>query len=131
MTDSRLIRNIKLWGPVGLYMGVLFALSSQPELPPVPGLDELDWSDKIKHFMGYAVLGALLWRALGDGVAKWRRFWLSVGIATLYGLTDEIHQIYVPGRSFDPLDLLADALGAAAGAGHFTYHRYRGTREKG
>lgn len=122
---QRLIRNLKLWGPVGIFMGMIFALSAQPELPSIPGLDQFDWSDKLEHFIGYAILSALVWRALGTGVARRRRFWMSVAVATLYGLTDEFHQRFVPGRSCDLLDLLADALGAAVTAGYLTYYKHR------
>ena len=40
----------------------------------------------------------------------------AVAISSLYGVTDEYHQLFVPGRSFDVLDMLADALGSVVGA---------------
>jgi len=41
----------------------------------------------------------------------------AIVISSLYGVTDEYHQVFVPGRTFDVLDMAADAFGAAAGAG--------------
>ena len=40
----------------------------------------------------------------------------AIAFATLFGLTDEIHQLWVPHRSFSLLDLLTDTVGATAGA---------------
>ncbi len=104
-----------LWGPVAACMAVIFALSAMSSPPsPVPV------SDKTEHFVGYGVLGAVTARAtaggtlagLGPGaaVAAW-------AIAAVYGLSDEYHQSFVPGRTSDPADALADATGAAVAVG--------------
>lgn len=66
-------------------------------------------SDKVAHFAAYAVLGALITLATGTPLAGWV-------LATLYGISDEIHQAFVPGRFPSLGDLVADALGAALGA---------------
>jgi VanZ family protein len=67
----------------------------------------------------YAGLGALLVRALAGGW-RWR---VSLGIATAavviatgYGITDEMHQWFVPTRQMDLADVVADALGALVAA---------------
>jgi len=129
--------NARAWGPVLLWMGLIFFLSSRSSLPAIPGLDELTWSDKIKHFLFYAVLGGLIWRAIAPNRPKWWRIGLSIAISAFYGLSDELHQLYVPGRSCDMCDLAADTLGAAAGAFILTYWiggdglgRRKGTRKK-
>ncbi len=97
-------------------MAAIFIASHQPKLPDLPFLHievrGYDLSDKIGHLVVYAVLGALLWRVLGDlkgGV----RICAVVALAVAYGITDELHQLSVPGRSFELADLGADALGAA------------------
>lgn len=54
------------------------------------------------------MLGGLIW--LGPG--RPRRWWWVVVLAGLYGLTDEFHQRYVPGRTPDLRDVLADVIGA-------------------
>jgi VanZ family protein len=105
-----------LWLPVALDAALIFYLSSIPSLPAPPG----PFSDKHFHFMSYAVLAALLVRALAS--ARLRNVTGRVAItalllATLYGVTDEIHQMFVPGRTAAFDDLAADALGALAAAG--------------
>ena len=104
-----------LWVPIAAYMVVIFGLSSVSSVPPLPG----GMSDKEAHSLLYSGLGALVVRALARG--GWvgvRPFALAgaVAVAVLYGLTDEFHQLYVPGREFDLHDLAADGIGAGAAA---------------
>lgn len=66
-------------------------------------------SDKVVHAIAYAVLAALLTVASGRPA-------VAVLVAVAYGVSDEVHQAFVPGRSPDVLDLLADAVGAGIGA---------------
>ncbi|MCE5313421.1 MAG: VanZ family protein [Armatimonadota bacterium] len=103
------------WGAVVLWMGLIFFLSSQPKLPDMFGLSKLDCGDKIQHAAAYAILACFIWRALA-GCASRGRIAATIAIAAAYGLSDEAHQLYVPGRSFDLWDLGADALGAAIAA---------------
>ena len=65
-----------------------------------------------------AGLGALTARATGKGVrhVSWRAVLGAIMISTLYGISDEYHQMFVPGRTFDVLDMVADAIGSVAGA---------------
>lgn len=105
-----------LWVPVALDAALIYYLSSIPQLPSPPG----PFSDKHFHFASYALLAALLVRALAS--ARLRNITTRVAIAafalaTLYGMTDEFHQRFVPGRTYALDDLAADALGAAAAAG--------------
>lgn len=102
--------------PAALYAGILFALSAQPD--PLPFLPpELLLRDKLLHGLAYAVLGALLFSGFRNtGCTPRRALLLAVAVASLYGATDEFHQAFVPGRSPDPLDWVADTLGAALGA---------------
>ncbi|MEE0706781.1 MAG: VanZ family protein [Adlercreutzia sp.] len=71
------------------------------------------------HFTEYLVFGVLLFHALWRTAPK-QRWWLlaiaAVAIASLYGVTDEFHQSFVPGRLCDPADWLTDTLGASVGA---------------
>lgn len=106
--------RLGLWGPVIIYMAVIFFVSSLSD-PPLPeGL-----SDKGAHWLGYVGLAGTIVRALAGG---WpRRITARVAavaalIATAYGITDEFHQMFVPGRFADINDLGADAIGAVAGA---------------
>ena len=65
---------------------------------------------KIAHAAEYAVLGALLLRALG-------RPGLAFALGVLYAVSDELHQTFVPGRAGSPLDVAIDAAGVARGRG--------------
>ena len=75
-------------------------------------------ADKVYHVLAYAVLGALVVAALtpDDGRAGTRRAFAGFALVVAYGIGDEIHQAFVPGRTADPWDALADAVGAAIGA---------------
>lgn len=75
-------------------------------------------SDKISHFIEYAIFGFLLLRALNSSKEKFKGLNLrtiAVVLAFLYAMTDELHQYFVPGRFMELADLLADGLGAWAG----------------
>jgi VanZ family protein len=101
-----------LWLPVIVYAAAIFAASSISQ-PPMPG----GVSDSALHGWAYAGLAAVVLRALAGG--HWEGVTVSRSaaaalLATAYGLSDEFHQRFVPGRFFDLRDLLADAAGAAA-----------------
>lgn len=109
-------RPVWLWGPVGAYAALIFGLSSLSDVSMAPS----SVSDKSLHAWLYAGFGLLVVRALARG--DWRRIGAgavaaTVAIATVYGLSDETHQLFVPNRQFDLKDLAADAAGAALAAG--------------
>lgn len=109
------MKLLSLWGPVVLHMAVIFAASSTASPDVLPGR----FVDKIAHMAIYAVLGALIARAISGGrlsATTWRHLVVAVVLSTLYGVSDEWHQSFVPDRTPDAMDLMADALGAAAGA---------------
>lgn len=113
--DRRVPGFLSLWLPPVLYLAGIFIISSDPQ----PLLAPPNWlgADKAGHFAAYAGLGALLCRAyLGSGLAGSAAFWLAALTASLYGASDEWHQSFVPNRSADPADWLADSLGAVLGA---------------
>jgi VanZ family protein len=95
-------------------MAMLFGFSSRSTIPPPPG----GLSYYHVHVAVYAGLGALTARATGRGLrnVSWRAVLVAILISSLYGVTDEYHQRFTPGRSFDVLDMLADAIGSIAGA---------------
>jgi len=108
-------RVVALWGPVAAYCLLIFLLSSASHLPDLPR----GFSDKTAHTLAYAGLGFLVARALAGGLgspfAGWKIF-VAVAVSVLYGLSDEVHQLFVPHRRFDLLDLAADGIGASVGA---------------
>ena len=104
MARSRLFT---VWLPVFVWAGVIFMFSSIPSLSTGLGT----WDTILRkgaHLTEYAVLGVLLYRALGREPLA-----LAVGIA--YAATDELHQYFVPGRHASPVDVAIDAVGVAVG----------------
>ena len=90
-----------------VWAGLIFVLSSIPDLGT--GLGGWDVVlRKIGHAAEFAVLGALLARALGAT-------WLAFAVGVLYAVSDEVHQLFVPGRTGSPLDVALDAVGVAVG----------------
>ena len=107
----------KWWGPAIAWMVLIFLVSAQSQLP-TPATRWMDFVfEKSAHTFEFAVLGALLLRALAaDEPPNWRAFCLALLLACSYALSDEFHQRYVPGRSANWLDILFDWLGATLGA---------------
>ncbi|MFN2337569.1 MAG: VanZ family protein [Gammaproteobacteria bacterium] len=94
------------------WMGTIFFLSHQPSLP-TPSLFE--HQDKLFHGGAYGLLGLLLAVALHHPARLGRTLLLVWLLGTFYGLSDEFHQSFIPGRDADSLDLLADSAGALLG----------------
>ncbi len=108
-------RLLHAWGPAAALMAVIFVVSASSSPPRLPA----SVSDVTAHAIAYAVLAVAVLRALtgadfsritGGGVL------LAVVLTVAYGLTDEIHQSFVPGRTPELRDLAADTVGAVAGA---------------
>ena len=100
-------RPLSLWLPVAAWAGVIFALSAIPGLTTGLGLADTILR-KGAHMTEYAILAALLRRALGSDVA-------ALAAAVAYAGTDELHQTFVRGRHGSPVDVAIDGIGAAAG----------------
>ena len=93
--------------------GILFVLSSASIRQPA----DLPHIDKVEHVTAYALLALAYFNAASAGGKRAGRWvyavtWLAV---VAYGISDEIHQAFVPGRSPDVEDALADAIGGLAG----------------
>jgi VanZ family protein len=100
-------RAVTLWLPVVLWAAAIFAISSIPSLST--GLGTWDTLlRKAAHLSEFAVLGALLYRALGRELPA-----LAAGVA--YAAIDELHQSFVSGRHGSVVDVAIDAAGVAAG----------------
>lgn len=116
------------WLPLGLYAAGIFLASSLPKPPPLPSVAG---ADKGLHFAAYAGLAILCTRAFRrrwPGLSPWGLGNLSLLSVALYGLFDELHQAFVPGRTADPWDWLADTLGAAVGTLAYLLAVRRGPR---
>lgn len=104
---------LRRWWPPLAWMGLIFYLSAQPDLPQAPG----PWLDKLikkaGHAAGYGILSLLYLRALSRGGAPTDRLrLLSLILAVAYGASDEFHQSFVPGRHCSAVDVLIDGAGA-------------------
>jgi VanZ family protein len=104
-----------------MWMAVIFAASHQSRLGAAARVP--DW---ISHGVAYGTLAFLWARAVEPRVlASWRVAALVVASCTLYGVTDEIHQGFVPGRHPDAWDVLKDFAGSVAGLFAFRWVRSR------
>ncbi|HEX5521149.1 MAG TPA: VanZ family protein [Longimicrobiaceae bacterium] len=101
-------RTLRPWAPAVLWAAALFAVSARATLP----IDLHSGSDKLAHFGAYLILGLAL------GFARVRTgasFYIVLALGVLYGASDEFHQSFVPGRSADVADWIADSLGVLSG----------------
>jgi VanZ family protein len=93
-----------------VYMCAIFLFSSMSRVPqPDVGFD----TSVLAHFLEYAVLGVLLSAALG---LEKKRVFVAIFVASLFGVSDELHQFFVPGRVASIYDAATDAAGSAVGA---------------
>jgi VanZ family protein len=99
--------------PAALIAGLIFFLSSRPHLPSPPVAFE--GLDKILHAGIYGLLALAL--LFADRWPSGSRAWRWAAVVLAYGLSDELHQSFVPDRQADPLDLLADGGGAMLAVG--------------
>jgi VanZ family protein len=99
-----------------LVAGAIWFLSSQSTLPVIKGVFGVD---KVQHLLAYAVLavGVAFWFSRARWQERAVQTFIAVAcITSIYGVTDEVHQYFVPGRNCNVWDWLADTIGAALGA---------------
>ncbi len=99
------------------WMAFIFWLSSQPTLPsaPEPWLDKV--VKKMGHFFLYAVLClSWMWALRSEGRSRRWVIQVAVVVTVLYGISDEFHQFFTPGRSPRLFDVFIDTMGALAAA---------------
>ena len=97
----------------------LLTLTSWPKPPRVPFASDIPGFDKVVHFALYGVEGFLLYAALpwtGPAAFSLARVLAVTGTMAVWGVADEVHQYWIPGRSMEGGDVLADVAGGAAGA---------------
>jgi len=105
--------------PAVIWMIVIFISSHQPGEAIEEGV--LVWIQVLLpfvrdlnfgHFIAYFILSFTVYYALGPKWMNWRGKLLSILLCSLYGVTDEFHQMFVPGRAPDLMDIRNDAIGA-------------------
>ncbi len=104
--------------PAIAWAGLIFLLSSIPA-SKMPKLAHYI-NDKVEHAGEYFIFGVLLYRAFEPARNRnrfsWFRLIIPVLIVIVYGLSDEYHQGFVPGRSVDLRDVMADTTGGLLAA---------------
>ena len=121
------MKSVHPWFGPAVWALFIFILSSQPD---VPGAKLFLWSDKIGHVLLYMPLGFLLVRAMILKPGPFRKsvvLW-AVVLGSLYAVTDEVHQMFVPGRTAELADLMADMIGVFIGVQFYRIKRNDGTR---
>ena len=112
---TRWLNGVIDWRLLVAWMALIFALSSIPN--NFAESDSAIPAGKIAHGIEFAVLALILaWLARQRGYRRAIAFAAAVVLSTLYGVTDEVHQRFVPGRDVSRPDLAADVIGAIAGA---------------
>jgi VanZ family protein len=104
--------NKRHYLPALIWSVVILAFTSIPDLTP-PSLG-FTWQDKFEHFTAYAIFGG----AITYANIRSNKHWILLGavvFCSLFGILDEIHQHWIPGRSTDPYDWIADTAGALLG----------------
>ena len=111
-----------------LYCAFLFALSSDSNPPNLQFPWQIAGLDKCIHAALYAVLGTIVslgMRRSGKPVSPWAQCFVPILFAALYGVSDEVHQLFVPNRTFDVGDMLADIAGPALAQAGLCYAYWR------
>ena len=126
--STRLKHFLFYWLPVIVYCLAIYIQSDMPSIEHIPSFE---FSDKLLHFFAYAVMGVLFYRAYQTlRVKNDPRMLITISIisAALYGISDEIHQYFVPYRDASIWDVVANTLGAICGV--YLYHFWATLRAK-
>ncbi|HEX40704.1 MAG TPA: VanZ family protein [Phycisphaerales bacterium] len=114
----RIVRGASYWLPPLAWMGLIYVLSDQPDLPHAPG----PWLDmalkKGAHAAAYGILAWFYLRLLRHRAGARRSGTalrvVSIALVVMYALSDEYHQTFVPGRNGNWFDVGVDSAGAVA-----------------
>jgi len=112
---AKLKRFVFYWLPLILYCLFIYIQSANPSPDQIPSIPYID---KVLHGAAYGIMGILFYRAyqtlrIKDNIHM--LMLLSVVSASLYGISDEIHQSFVPFRDAEVADVIADIIGAVGG----------------
>jgi len=127
------------WLLVILWAGLIFLISSSSDPYALLPAKVFQWISKslfqgiqltkvvglLGHIVQFGILAVLLVHALAWPEAlSPKHVWLSIILSALYGLTDEIHQLFVPGRAFQWVDVLVDGLGILLGLSLYVFFQF-------
>ncbi len=119
------------WMPAIGFCILIFVQSAFPSPEQLPSFQ---YSDKLLHVAAYAILAFLFSRAF-NSTSRWRNrrrmvFLFGVVAATLYGMSDEWHQSFVPGRFAEFGDAMADFIGSLVGSWIYLHYMSRRPRSQ-
>jgi len=117
---------LKYWTPLIIYASLIFFISSQPQQVVEGFLNGIEVKDKIFHIVEFFILSIFIFRLLEFYQVK-HRYIITIIISTMYGVTDEIHQLFVPGKYYSILDIVANFLGSTV---ILMYHRFTFKQKK-
>jgi VanZ family protein len=119
--SNALVFTIRYRLPVIAFCVLIYWQSSHPGLIRQPLFPH---ADKLMHFVAYAFLSLLAYRDIAMEKPEWpipKILFIAIFFSCFYGLSDEIHQAFVPGRTASFGDFAADCLGSICGC--MLYHR--------
>lgn len=119
---------LRRWGPAVLQAALIFFFSHQPSDSAV--ITAFPLAGWLGHLGGYGLLALLLYRGMIGNLRTWsfRAAPLVLLLAVLYGVSDELHQSFVPGREPSAADILVDGLGALLALGAIRLYAQAGQR---
>lgn len=113
---NRVNSGVWLWIPPACYCAFIFYLSSQSNISGPSWIP-----DKVAHLALYSGLGWLTARCSAGYGSSRIKVWISAwAFCLIYGISDEFHQYFVPGRTAEVGDVIADMLGGLVGAAAYT-----------
>ena len=112
--EQKRLPQVIAWILVVVWAAVIFTLSAIPGTSYPSHPEPLN---VVAHFVIYMILAILITYALSySKLALWKIALIAIVIASLYGVSDEFHQFYVPFRNCDPMDWVTDTIAAIVGA---------------
>jgi VanZ family protein len=125
--DSKFRNFLIYWLPLIIYCLLIYIQSGHPSPERLP---DVRFFDKLLHFGAYGLMGILFFRAYETLPLKRNNVLLiamSAVSAILYGISDEIHQYFVPFREADVMDVVANTIGSIGGV--YLYYLWRAQKK--
>jgi VanZ family protein len=122
----RIPRSLIIYQAPAIFFAIVLFIFSSISYPPDIKLF-VTFDDLVKHTIAYCIFGFFIARALNNQTRylklRQKLFLFTFLIGTLYGISDEFHQYFVPGRSSEILDVVADSVGTILG--FIVFHFWR------
>lgn len=111
---TKIYKILNLWLPVVVWASIIFTFSTFPTVQTTDFFLGDFIIKKTAHIVEYGILATLLYRAfINSNITTKKAMWYAVVAAFLYGVSDEFHQSFTPGRTPTFRDILIDATGAS------------------